>query len=80
MFVSLERQVSLGSALIEMQPNGSLSGMMNRSCAYTLVPNFHFSCVCLESFCILICTALSEPSVALVFRGILVITALTRSL
>lgn len=79
-FVSLgKRPASLGSAPIKIQPNGSLSGMMNRSCAYTLVPNFHFSCICLKSFLILTCAAVSEPSVALVFIVILVITALARS-
>jgi len=79
-FVSLERLASLGSAPIKIQPNGSLSGMMNRFCADTVVPNFHFSCICLKSFLILTCTAASEPSVALVFIVILVITALSRSL
>lgn len=79
-FVSLKGPASPGSAPIKIQPNGSLSGMMNRSCAYTLVPNFHFSCICLKSFLILTCTAVSEPSVALVFIVILVITALARSL
>lgn len=76
-FVSLERPAS---APIKIQPNGFLSGMMNRSGAYTLVPNFHFSCICLKSFLILTCTAVSEPIVALVFTVILVITALARSL
>lgn len=79
-FVGLERLASPGSAPIKIQPNGSLSGMMNRSCAYTLVPNFYFLCICLKSFLILTCTAASEPSVALVFTVILVIAALAGSL
>lgn len=79
-FVSLERPASPGSAPIKIRPNGSLSGMMNHSCAYTLVPNFHFSCICLKSFLISTRTAVSEPSVALVFTVVLVITALAWSL
>lgn len=76
----LKIATSLGSAPITVQPNGSLSGMMNRSWAYTLVPNFHFPCICLKSFLILTHPAASEPSVALVLAVILVITVLTRSL
>lgn len=79
-FVSLKLPASLSSAPITVQPNGSLSRMMNRSWAYTLVPNFHFPCICLKSFLILTHTAASEPSVALVLTVILVITALTGSL
>lgn len=79
-FVSLKLPASPGSAPITVGPNGSLSGMMNRSWAYTLVPNFHFPCICLKSFLILTRTAASEPSVALVLAVVLVITALTRSL
>lgn len=79
-FVSLKLPASPGSAPITVGPNGFLSGMMNRSWAYTLVPNFHFPCICLKSFLILTRRAASEPSVALVLTVVLVITALTRSL